>query len=326
MTPIETIPSDSLLKLEHENPLHSETIVVNWCITTRCNYRCLYCSNDLNGGQFPGVDLDTCRRFVDRLLEHYAGRLGKKVFIELTGGEATLYPGLLELLRHIKNQGGNCGLISNGSLRLEKWDEVVPLLDHLCLSFHPRQSRPSHFLELARKVHPLTSTHFNIMMYPQLFDQALEMATSLKSAVTDSTIQLQPLLEKLNPGMPMMQYTEVQHQVMTNFDGSTPWLRKGFSTRGGMTLIDSQGGHVLMQPPQIVLAKINRWKNWTCWVGLECLVIKADGEIFRAWCRQDLVGWIHTFDWEFPTTPTICKRDSCHCNADITTSRARRTD
>ncbi len=319
----QNISADSVQRMEHENPDHAQFALILWSITNRCNYRCPYCNSATNGGHFPGLNLDVCRRFVDRTLEHYAGKLGKKVYFEFTGGEATLFPGLQELLQYIKAQNGYCGLLSNGSPPISSWDALSPLLDHLCLSFHPRQARYESFREVARKVHQETSTHFNIMMYPPLFDRSLEIATDLRSTLTNSSIALQPLLESLRPGEQLMHYTEAQKKAISEFDCSIPSNRKIFSMRGGMKLIDSNGDQVVVLPPEILLGQINRWKGWTCWAGLECLVISGNGEVYRSWCLQDRLGNIQSNDYSLPVSPTICKREECHANCDMMLSRIR---
>lgn len=313
--------NDSIQSMEHATSHYAEYVVVSWNITSLCNYRCPYCSVDLNGGQLPGFPVDIFCNFVNRVIDHYTGSLGKKVYFDITGGEATLYPGLLELLQHIKDRGGYTGLMSNGSFAIQKWQLIAPVLDHLCLTFHPRQSRPGPFLNLAKTIHPVTSTHFNVMMYPPLFDQAMEMAKSLRSILRNSSLNVQPLLESLGPDMPLMKYTPAQQKEMEEFDCSIPWDKDRFSTRGGMKMVDGNGSHVVMEPPQILLSHMNRWKGWTCWAGLEFLAVQADGKVLRAWCKQDLVGNIQTYDWAFPTTPTVCRQDLCQAACDIMTRK-----
>ncbi len=311
----------SIKAMDHANPRHAQFVVVSWNITSLCNFRCPYCSTELNGGHYPDLPIEVCRDFVDRVMNHYSGSFGKKVYFELTGGEATLFPALAELLQHIKSRGGYTGLMSNGSLPSQKWTAIMSVLDHLCLSFHPRQSRPAQFLELAERIHPIVSTHFNIMMYPPLFDKSLEMAKSLRSILTNSSISLQPLLESLKPGMPMIMYSDHQKKIMEAFDCSVPWNKDNFSTRGGMKVAALNGDHFVVQVPQMVLGRLNRWKGWTCWAGLECITVKVDGEVFSAWCLQDKLGTIQSQDLTFPTSPTICLRDSCHSPCDMMTRK-----
>ena len=313
--------SDFVLRMDHEVAAHGRWVVVNWCITSRCNFWCRYCVPGLHDGGVPALSPEACCWFVDRVMDHYGRTLGRKVYFEFTGGEATFYPGLLEVLRHIKLRGGACGLISNGSQSLEYWRGLAPLLDHLCLSYHPWRGDPEDFLEKADFLHRETSVHFNVMMDPRHFQPALEMVAALRASVTNATICAQPLLESLNPGSPLLAYDEDQLTAIDGLDGTVAWDREPFTYRGGMRLVRRSGESELLQASQIALRQLNRWHGWTCWAGLESLAVQVNGEVFRAWCRQDYLGRIQDPDWSFPRLPAVCKRESCHCNADIVTRR-----
>ena len=60
-------------------------------ISNKCNYACSYCPPDIHNGTHDWLDLDACMRFFKELsLTH------ERVYINLTGGEPTMWPRLQE--------------------------------------------------------------------------------------------------------------------------------------------------------------------------------------------------------------------------------------
>lgn len=91
-------------------------------ITDACNYKCFYCSNE---GQEHGncnmLSLGYIRQLFSRIRD-------EKIFVKklnITGGEPTLHPNLLDILREGRTITENVTLNTNGSLlNREKIDEI----------------------------------------------------------------------------------------------------------------------------------------------------------------------------------------------------------
>ena len=77
-------------------------------ITYQCNNDCPHCYNEADRQKLGSLEVADWKRVIDRL----AG-VGVPHLI-FTGGEATLYPELPEIIAHANQQGPICGLNSNG--------------------------------------------------------------------------------------------------------------------------------------------------------------------------------------------------------------------
>src|SRR6056297_1496100 len=97
-------------------------VSINLDLTTACNFDCPHCvdSDIINTGGYLG--LDGVKKSLDTLKAH-----GLLSVILLGGGEPTLYKDFAEVVRYIKGQGLQLGIVTNGS-RLERVAEIADLL------------------------------------------------------------------------------------------------------------------------------------------------------------------------------------------------------
>lgn len=310
-----------LTRMEHDRADHAGMAVVNWCLGNACNYACSYCPDSLHDGSIPWTPTAQVLAFCDRLLAHYRDGLGRKVYVEFTGGEPTLNRDFPAVLGHLKERGAHTGAISNGSLPLRWWERNSGLLDHICLSFHPESASPERFLEVVAYMHSRVATHINVMMIPERFDLCMDVAERAAGLVENTSISLQPVFEKLVPCSPLKAYTPEQNRLLVEKSFGIPWNRPTFSYRGGMRVSGPVGPSRVVEAPHFIATGANRWKGWKCWAGVDGLVIYADGSIYRGWCKQDRVGNVSDPAIAFPAAPTLCRRDACHCNLDIMNRR-----
>ncbi len=100
---------------------------VCWLITTRCNQKCAYCHGFRN---IPELSLEENKEVLMKLI-----RAGVN-YITFSGGEALLYPNIIELLKIAKQNGVKSKLITNGSIiaNSEKMREAINYLDTITLS------------------------------------------------------------------------------------------------------------------------------------------------------------------------------------------------
>lgn len=100
---------------------------VCWLITTRCNQKCAYCHGFRN---IPELSFEENKEVLMKLI-----RAGVN-YITFSGGEALLYPNIVDLLKIARQYGVKSKLITNGSLiaNNEKMREVLDYLDTITLS------------------------------------------------------------------------------------------------------------------------------------------------------------------------------------------------
>jgi radical SAM protein with 4Fe4S-binding SPASM domain len=145
---------------------------VDLALTYACNNRCSHCYNDPDRFDLESLDTQEWKRVIDVLLE-----VGVPQII-FTGGEATLHPGLPELVEYADRRGIIAGLNSNGR-RLAKL-EYAQTLARAGLS-HVQVTLESHEPEI-----------HDAMVAARAFEQTVAgIRTSLEAGLhvlTNSTI------------------------------------------------------------------------------------------------------------------------------------------
>lgn len=308
----------NLLHYSHENIRHANMLIVGWQYGNKCNLKCSYCPLSLHNGSAKWLDMPTSEKIIDKIKSYYKDRLGKDIYFDLSGGEITLYPDLKELLNYIKTNGCYSGICTNGKRSINYWEEMVPFLDHITLSYHPASQYKDLFYKAAVYIHDKVSCHINIMMHPDYFSECEELGLKIAGSIRNASISFQALYVLL--GVPvLMNYSNDQLRRLNRLNKETKifWDKEPFTYRGRMvkTYIDHTTDAITQ--PDIIINNENRWKSWKCWAGLEQIVINRKKEVFRAWCEQDLIGKIGDDDLKFPCVPVICKKDSCSCAFDI---------
>jgi hypothetical protein len=136
---------------------------INFDLTTACNHNCAFCVDaDVLNTQKPFKYTDICDT-IDTLIEN-----GLRSVILIGGGEPTLHPDFEAIVKHIKENGLQLGIVSNGS-RNDKVLNILPFLqkhDYIRFSIdaatektyqkihRPREkgNRMAQVLRLARKI------------------------------------------------------------------------------------------------------------------------------------------------------------------------------
>lgn len=319
-------PGKKLIKLEHENPDHSNIMVVNWCLTNICNYKCTYCPDSLHNGTRKGPSLDLVKNFFQKVK---VAQPDKKVFFEFTGGEVTYYKQFPELIRYIKESGGYVGILSNGARKIDFWEKHHEFIDHICLSFHSEQGDPEHFFNVASYICQRITTHVNIMMKPENFDTCYELARRL-ARECQLSIAMQPLLENMDGAL--FDYTDYQKKILDEqilFWSPDPQFKmlpehKPFIARGAMKGRYQDGNEKVFSTPELISKDLNQWAGWECSIGVENLVVDLEGNIIRGWCNVGgNIGNVTDADFQLPQKPITCNKKYCNCGQDIMASKVK---
>ena len=93
----------------HLKNSHPDTCSVTWELTDRCNFSCWYCPEYLHAGTSSWPDLEKSLHYFRFLAERNSGG----VFVDMIGGEPTLWPGLLDFIRALPDSV-NCEITTNG--------------------------------------------------------------------------------------------------------------------------------------------------------------------------------------------------------------------
>lgn len=316
------LATKNYLRLEHNNLDHRNYVVVNWCIGSVCNYSCSYCPEALHDGKMKFPQGEEVIKFIDRTISHYSG---KKIYFEFTGGEVTLWKDLISVATYLRQRDCRVGIISNGSRSLEFYEKLIPLIDHICLSFHPESAKEDHFLSVVKLSADQIRTHVNLMMKPDLFDKSLSVALKVKN-IPNISIALQPLMENLNGAM--LAYNETQTKIMNNqhelLVKHIKYTKSYEYYRGAMAMITNEAERKPIASQRFISSATNSWKDWHCYAGLEQIVVDMFGTIYRGWCLAGgRIGSIFDETLLLPEKPIKCQVEKCHCNLDIMTTKVK---
>lgn len=314
--------NDNYYKLEHLNLSNTDWFVVNWCLGNTCTYSCSYCPDHLHDGSRKWPDVNVIKSFISRVKEQV---YPKKLYFEFTGGEVTVYSEFLEVCQFCKDNDVKVGLISNGSRTVRWWEENKHFFDHICISFHPEEADPDHFVKVVNAIHDDVRTHVNIMMSPEKFDYCFDVANKVKD-IGNISLALQPLIHDF--GDTLFDYSaeqkvvfDKQHELISRHIKYT----KTFNYyRGAMNKVYADGRKQASSPHRFISQNTNNWAGWDCYSGVEQIIVDMYGRIYIGWCKVGgAIGNIQDQMLVIPKTPTRCDKTMCHCNFDIMSTKVK---
>ena len=180
------------MRVDHQNPEHSKWVLVDWTLGTACNFQCSYCPAELHDGRFPFPSPDSVVEFARVVSRHYES-LGRRVFVQFTGGEVSLFSQLPGILSELKQAGIRSGVLSNGSRGLAFWSKLSALLDSVTLTHHIEFAHWERFQSIAAMLSERIRTHVQFTMLPARFDECVERALTIRALCPRATIGLKPL-------------------------------------------------------------------------------------------------------------------------------------
>jgi organic radical activating enzyme len=105
-----------------------------WDIGRRCNYDCSYCWTSVHNRTDDHKDFDLMKKTADDLIDNWA--MGNSIRWNFGGGEPTLHPRFLDLLKHLKDRNQWVMITSNGTRDHKYWSTAAQYLNSLNLSAH----------------------------------------------------------------------------------------------------------------------------------------------------------------------------------------------
>lgn len=316
---MENLVEKKWIALKHGSPENENKVLVEWMLGNQCNYNCEYCPSHLKNGSIQWPSYQQVIQFCRRLNEHYS-QMGRRLAIQFTGGEPTLFPNFDQLLGELRDMRAHIGISSNATPSYDWWVENDDKLDFVYLTYHVGFTEFDHFKKVMQLLGRTRWTHVNIPILPQRFEETIEVARRLADGSRNVSIGLKPLY--INFGPELYPYTEEQRKRIysTYF-----YLEKTVPSRfprNYMRKIFDDNTEAPIRALQLAVSKQNKWEGWTCNIGIESLVIELSGRILRSHCGQtEPIGTIFDESIRLPEAPVICKKTTCNSLADILTTR-----
>lgn len=294
---------------------------LSWVITDFCNYRCSYCKEEHYGGKHKWVEHKYNEKF---LRDVRARNPHKKIFLEIFGGEPTLYPKLIELLEVCKELNIYAELISNAAKRLSYWERIAPLLNHVSLSYHIENTNYDHFKDVAKLCAEYIDVYTTFVPPPDYVKDAYFKAIDIVNTETTKCLMANIKPVRINFGAHFYPYSDEEWRIFRN---CTLMKNKNRTTEHISKSSDlyhtTDTGVEVLNLNKFLASGKTVFTGYRCNAGIDKLRIDPNGDIHAADCRvlQNLGNTQTT--WAAPTEPPICNRLRCTCRTDLALRKER---
>lgn len=304
-----------------ESVVEQQYNLVEWMLGNTCNYDCSFCSAEFKSGDKKYLDIDVYIDTTKRLIEQSGN---KKVWFKITGGEPTLYPKLIELLKFIKSTGNFTYIITNGSRTLRYWEELkeANCIDFIAVSMHPEQKADvDHIIDVInvfKDTETIVTT--NITCVPEYFDVAISYFYKIYNSCP-TLINLQ----QINDEQGMAKYSETQiKMLLLHSNKLTPTyhtkpkssIPQEYSYHTGQLKFTYNNGSTKKDHAiNFIKRGEDNFNGYLCDAGKKFIRISHD-TIQRAICGEGK-KWSIYDDILFATDPIECARTKCDCTLDM---------
>lgn len=311
----------------------SEYKIVEWKLHNVCNHKCSYCGEENKDGSNRWKSLETYKQYFDNL--HRAAN-GAPLWVQLTGGEPTLFPELLELMKYIKQKGTYLSMITNGSRTIRWWKETrdARVLDMLVVTYHPEQTNDyHHIIEVLNLFQDEpTETLCKTTHSKGLLDRAFadtEYITNNTGAMTSVGHMI------INDYDIYASYTPEQFEKLkqvsmvrgkfadTKKETSVPFKHRYMHLFINVTFDDNT---VEEMRAQLFMKNYKpEFKNWRCANGKYIMKLEND-LVYRGICGVGEITSINDPKLQFNEDYITCTKNTCDCRLDLTSTRYLKND
>jgi organic radical activating enzyme len=297
------------------------TNIVEWMLGNTCNYDCSFCGEQFKSGSHRFLELSTYKNVIDKVINQGQH---KKTWFKLTGGEPTLYPKLIELLKYIKEKDQLTYVISNGTRTLRFWEEVKASnsLDIIAFSYHPEQTNNlQHLLNVVElfKDTP-TIVLVNVTCLPKYFNEATSAFDIIKKQST-ALVNLQ----QINDNYGMSKYSDEQKKILLEYSHTKTdnyHLKKlsnigsEYSYHSGLIKYTYNDGTELTDHAiKFIKNEEDNFFGYSCDAGMSYIRIVYT-DVIRSTCGAGETWSIYDENI-FQKNPIICPYKSCTCTLDM---------
>jgi len=349
------IPFDDLVRVGQRNMLYRDLFTVSWLLGRFCNYECSYCWTHGRSNKHDHRPTDMCLRTIDRIKEQARERDFNSFHFSLSGGEPTLHPGYLDILRHLNDDVSNTNytsvhMTSNCSPGMKWFGEYVEAVKDfhrasITCSYHREYIKnPKKQQQLADKLvlcqeHDVQVT-INCVMVPEWFWLIMDEVNLFHERGINVTLKPQSdpnanfvvsgyddeMLEMLHNGMPQRGFTEAKNKHVkrpepTFVKRPDPiyWEENNdVPQHFQVEFRDKDKKYWFMdQAERFNAFEFNKFKGWECSSGYRGIIIREpDGSIKRSYsCDDEPLGYIYD-DFKLFDGPKVCISKTCVSSAD----------
>lgn len=295
--------------------VHNQKILnVYWILTDFCNFKCNYCPDVLHNGEYatgksPGFPTySDITIFMDKLKSLVAN--GTYLNLQFGGGEPTLHPHFIDILKYMIGENVYLGVTTNGSRSDEWWHEALPFLDNVTISLHPEFTKIDKINSIAKYILDSDiNLMFNLSCDPARWDKVTTLYNNLDISIQH--LATPKVLNYLDGSKENYKYTDEQQSWIKNHMGRPKSSDKFLNSI--MHFDDGSSENLLLG--RVTINKWNAFKNWSCKVSSQSLMIEYTGEVYAGICKVKSLG--HITEFELNDSSINCPFDFCPCPNDI---------
>ena len=318
-----------------DNTFPTELVRIEYMVGNLCNYRCSYCFPGSNEGDQEFPEAAIAIKHFDHLLKHYVKNGKTKFNLYMVGGETTLWRGMEEFCRHLKDSFDISIEVSTNATRSARWwRKNAQIFDHVGISVHNEFVDIDHIITVADIMYEQgIFLNADVLMAPDNFDRCVDNVERLKTSQ-----HAWPIIAKGVYYNGSHRYDQAQLDYLKDPFKRLPdmeWYHSRHKKIPTETVIKYADGRELKMDGDgwLIANDLNRFFGWSCNLGVDTIKIFADGRITGN-CQQLLYGldyYHNLYDLAFidnfhpDLVPVTCSKLICPC-AKETITRKQRND
>lgn len=303
-----------------------DNLVIDWTVSSICNYDCSYCSPASKNGKYSWPEIESVRTTIKKLLQSNSE---KRITYALSGGELTLWKQFPDFVAMLREETPGCviKLLTNGIMPESYWEKNGILFDRIQFSYHmlPFHANLDRFMDSVNSSSSPVNFVF-VLAPPNIFRESMYAYQQILDNCEDVTLIIaKPIDDRASDSIGLVKYTQEQLDWINSSMVSKNLDKIDLDTYSKFVGIREDGSedHYL-EPMKLMVSGETHWKGWTCSIGVEKKTFKVDGSIVRgSSCKAGSImgNWRNGEIYEDNVSPIICPYDGCFCASDITVSR-----
>lgn len=327
---------NNIVAIEPLNEERDRMLRMEWSISKRCNFKCSYCTEFVRDSvsEFPSIDV--MKSTIDKLL----ATTDREIYLAITGGEPALCQHLIEFCEYANSfdRIKEIAITTNGSRSFSYYEKLIKHVDSITFSYHMEYAKrhrvPETIKLLAKNYIKKISVH--MMMLPTALEEAKQLIEELRDLnINVSVRRIRPAYDKFDMQKGIVRWTKPYEDTIPTFlfdeSGNVDWSNdEGYysddeekylaevpvSFKPDTIVYTENEEKQHINKNELLMNKLNFFKNWTCWAGVTSLKIQPDGQVYNAACRVQNLGNIYD-GFSVNSSPVTCTKQACICAADL---------
>jgi organic radical activating enzyme len=294
----------------YEQGHNPSQLIVQWNLGNTCNYSCEYCPSILHNGTRPWVDIALIENTLLKIKNYFPQKTMK---VEFLGGEITLYKDFIPLMKFCKDNNIPNMIFTNASRTFRHWEEVLPYLDEILLTFHPNTTDKNHFENIIKLCRQHKSKFYvHVAMPKNVFWDTASYATHLKDTYPELLISSVLMMDK-------------EHRM--NYDGfyydyseeEIKFVKKSDSSKTRFVAEYEDASVEILNITDIKHRHLNQFKGLHCGTeeSISIINIDAKGIASTSLCRQKSKINIYVDELDQLFQHHVCQKAVCENPSDI---------